>query len=160
MKVGTKTLLCGTHQVILHPVLMLVAFIKVHRRCPSMAEFLAIWLHDIGYWGRAGLDIKGGEEHPYAGAKLMEKLFGKHGRDLVLGHSSCTCAKEGIEKSSLYLPDKHYFLLLPPRLHWLLAILSGECEEYKNTEIGFDPWAFREHLKKKLLDDQIQGGKG
>jgi hypothetical protein len=109
---------------------------------------------------RAGLDIKGGEEHPYAGAKLMEKLFGKHGRDLVLGHSSCTCAKEGIEKSSLYLPDKHYFLLLPPRLHWLLAILSGECEEYKNTEIGFDPWAFREHLKKKLLDDQIQGGKG
>ncbi len=158
MRIGSKTLLWGTHQFVLHPAVMLIAFLKIHRRFPSMAEFLAIWVHDWGYWGLSGLDIDGGENHPYVGARIMERFYGIQGRNLVLGHSATTCRKEGIEKSTLYLPDKYYFILLPPRVHWLLAILSGEHEEYKlglsenNRHIGFNPWLFRDNLKKRLFE--------
>ena len=154
MKLGTKTLLFGTHQFVIHPALMIVAFLKIHKRRPSMSEFLAIVVHDWGYWGCDGIDTGGGENHPYAGARIMERLYGAHGRHLVLGHSTNTCNKNGVGKSSLYLPDKYYFVLLPVFMHWLLARLSGECAEYEKTKamgIGFNPTAFREKLKQKVL---------
>ncbi len=38
LKLGSKTLLWGTHQFLLHPIGVFAAFLKIHRRSPYMRD--------------------------------------------------------------------------------------------------------------------------
>jgi hypothetical protein len=70
--VGTKSLLFGVHQVIWHPWTVLRAWRKLYGR-PAWWEFVAIALHDVGYWGCPDMDGDIGQRHPVKGAHLSYK---------------------------------------------------------------------------------------
>lgn len=74
MKVGTKSVLFGVHAFWWHPITVALAWRKVHGRWPGILEWIAIFTHDLGYWGKENMDGKEGLRHPVAGALLAYKL--------------------------------------------------------------------------------------
>lgn len=153
MKMGTKSLLFGIHNLVIHPLFVLVAFPKIHRRRPTLMETTAIILHDVGYWGKTGIDTPDGKKHPYKGAAIMAFLYGQKGRDLVLGHSKDTAEENSIPLSTLYQPDKYSWAIMPAWLHWILAKASGEWREFderRSYGIGFNPWEFKKLAEEKF----------
>lgn len=137
MKIGTKTLLFGNHQVILHPILVLIAWIKLYKRLPNWKELLCIIMHDWGYWGKPNLDSKEGEGHPRWAAELVHDLFREHYYwELCMFHSRFQAKRYYNSKpSKLCLADKYGVALIPVWLWVFLGKLTGETEEYKaNTK--------------------------
>jgi hypothetical protein len=86
MKLGTKSLLFGIHQVFWHPLMVLMAWVYLYGR-PSFKELVCIIVHDWGYWGKAELDGPKGILHPRLGAYLVHKWFGFEYWKLCTGHS-------------------------------------------------------------------------
>lgn len=137
MKIGTKTILFGVHQFVLHPYLVTLAWRRVYGEWPSFLELLAIVFHDVGYIGKADLNGVEGVTHPEFGAKLIGYFFGLEYRDLVLFHSRDTASKYGAGVSKLCLPDKLSITLYPKWLYLLLGRASGEVAVYKR-EMGLE----------------------
>lgn len=156
MKTGTKSLLFGLHQAVIHPLLVYAAFVKLHRRLPDICETLSIIVHDWGYWGKAGIDSDGGEDHPYLGASIMRALFGRRGWETVIGHNDYVLGKEGVPRSPLYAADKYYYVLIPTWLHSLLGRLSGEYREIEaDPARGWDPQAFKQWMRTRFERGEI-----
>ncbi len=133
MKTGTKSILFGVHQFIIHPVMILIAWQIIYRQRPNFLELCAIITHDLGYWGSPNMDGVEGELHPLSMAKWWRKYFGKFGEKVaveILGHSRFYSAKNGLHLSRLFQADKLCVALYPKWLYLLLANLSGEIKEY------------------------------
>lgn len=151
MKRGTKSVLFGVHQFIWHPLTVAYAWKKLYRRWPSIYQWIAIFCHDIGYWGKAAMDSADGQTHPERGAKVAWYLVYWAARlrgrptgtalniadaihDLALCHSTHYAQKKGRTVSKLYLPDKACVLLEPIWFYLLRAWLSGELKEYVEND--------------------------
>lgn len=161
MKTGTKSLLFGGHQFILHPVFVTVAWKKLKGQWPTRNELLAIIIHDWGYWGKEKMDDYNGEEHPrdtimytdriafrfHDHIKIPGKFLSKKTRmrilckyngfrnkyfKFIVYHSRFMARKCSHEVSELCLPDKYGVALMPTWLWVLLCTLSGEIKEYMN----------------------------
>lgn len=131
MRVGTKSLLFGVHQLFLHPVFVLIAWVKLYG-WPRWWELAAIIGHDWGYWGCAAIDDPHGEEHPRRSAGLLYGAFGHHEMFMeVLCHSRHYSRRERREPSRLCWADKASHLYYPKWLYLLLARASGELAEYR-----------------------------
>lgn len=133
MKVGTKSILFGVHQFVLHPLFVARAWWIVHRRWPMLYEWCAIITHDLGYWGQPNMDGEEGEQHPEIMARWWRLHFGDFGRRVayeILGHSRFHAARNHLQLSDLFKPDKLATSLYPRWLYLLLANLSGEIHEY------------------------------
>lgn len=132
MKLGTKALLFGVHQFILHPLAVWLAWLLVYRAVPNIKQSGAIFCHDLGYVACADLDGPEGRYHPILGATLAGRLFGPEARDLALGHSRTYSQEISIPLSALCLPDKlGGVFLFPAWLYSHLAVLSGEMREFQ-----------------------------
>ncbi|NOS67800.1 MAG: hypothetical protein HOO67_05565 [Candidatus Peribacteraceae bacterium] len=70
MKIGTKSLLFGVHQFIVHPVVVGRAWRALYGRWPNLNEWIAIVVHDWGYWGLPNMDGPEGQLHPSRSAKV------------------------------------------------------------------------------------------
>lgn len=70
MKVGTKSLLFGVHQIFWHPLVVARAWRFLYGRWPGFYESIAIFFHDWGYWGCADIDGPEGKQHPHAGTQI------------------------------------------------------------------------------------------
>jgi hypothetical protein len=143
MKRGTKSLLFGVHQFLWHPFTVVLAWRKLYRRFPNRWECLAIFCHDLGYWGCSSMDGADGKQHPYAGALIASELARALGareceaayvESLVLGHSRSFCREECKKLSDLCDPDKLSVLYDPAWFYWLRGTLSGEIKEYRERE--------------------------
>lgn len=134
MKIGTKTLLFGNHQVILHPILVFTAWIKLYRKPPNWKELICIVIHDWGYWGKPNLDGEEGENHPMWAASWTRRHFGTYYGVLCLFHSRFKAKQRNREPSKLCLADKYGVALSPVWLWVLLGKLTGETEEYKGNK--------------------------
>jgi hypothetical protein len=137
MKVGTKSLLWGCHQFVIHPVFVLVAWVELYRPDRPLRFALnpgrvaAAIVHDWGYWGCETMDGPDGELHPTTGASIMLHLTGSlKWRDEVLFHSRYLAAKWGQAPSNFCWVDKWATSLYPSWLWAVLAKLSGEGREY------------------------------
>lgn len=150
MKTGTKSVLFGVHQFILHPIFVARAWWIVHRQRPALHEWAAIITHDLGYWGAPNMDGAEGEEHPERIAAWWRKHFGAFGERVaveVLGHSRFHAGKNNLPLSRLFQPDKLSTALYPKWLYLLLGNLSGEIHEYM------------EHARNGKYLDLIKNGK-
>ncbi len=134
MKLGTKTLLFGVHQIFLHPLLVLIAWIKLYKSFPSFKELFCIFIHDWGYWGMESLKCAKGDTHPELGARIVNKLFGSEWRDFILGHSSFYIKRNGIPQSKLLPPDKYWHCIIPLWVYKLLAVPTGEFAHYRGLK--------------------------
>lgn len=75
MKIGTKSLLFGGHQFIIHPIMVLLAWIRLYGFPKDYRIIIAIIVHDWGYWDKPNIDGKEGKHHPELGANIVSKLF-------------------------------------------------------------------------------------
>ena len=133
MKVGTKSLLFGVHQIFIHPFLVALAWKRLYGFPFSFRLWVCFFLHDIGYWGMADMDGEAeGQRHPELGAKWVGILFGSRWRDFALYHSRFYARAEKRSHSKLCVADKLAFCMYPPRFYIFLARLSGEMELYKS----------------------------
>lgn len=145
MNIGTKSILFGTHQFIIHPAMVARAWRIIYRQWPSIHEWCAIITHDLGYWGSRDIDGGNGEMHPVYAAKWWYRNFGyKFGRKVgleILGHSRFYAGKNGMPLSRLFQADKLSMALYPKWLYLLLGNLSGEIKEYmSHTRICDDKY--------------------
>lgn len=153
MKIGTKSLLFGVHQIFLHPFFVFWGWHKLYG-WPNWKEFVCILFHDWGYWGCGDMDGEEGDQHTLFGAHLARKYF--HGgkgatfnyfknvaihieenmfsiqyyTTLCLYHSRFYSKKFKQQPSRLCWADKLGSALYPPLLWVLLGTLTGEIKEY------------------------------
>ena len=129
MKVGTKSVLFGAHAFYIHPIFVLIAWIKLYGFPYDPRLWIVFFVHDLGYWGKPNMDGKEGKTHVELGAKIMS-IFGKEWSDLSKYHSRFYAKKDGVIPSKLCIADKLAICLEPswlylPRVNW-----SGEIKEY------------------------------
>lgn len=143
LPIGTRSLLYGAHQFILHPIFVAVAWRRLYGEWPrKLPTWFAFVCHDWGYWGCDELDGDAGERHPAYGAWLMWRLFdsGDLTRDswwrFAAGHSRSFAALVGIPPSPLMAADKLATVLYPRCLYALLCWLSGEYIEYRDRWVA------------------------
>ncbi len=133
MQVGTKSILFGVHQFLLHPPLVALGWWKLYGFPWNPRLWLCFIIHDWGYWGCADMDGKEGEEHPWWAAFFMWDCgFGEEWHELCLGHSRFLAKERGKEPSRLCYADKLAIVYLPWWIAIPLASLAGELEEYRS----------------------------
>jgi len=131
VRVGTKSLLFGVHQVFWHPVTVWLAWRRLYGRLPSWRIAICILVHDWGYLGCRDMDGTEGEKHPELGSRIAGWLFGPDYRDLVLYHSRTYARMAGVEPSLLCWADKASIGCEPEWFYLFRARLSGELYEYR-----------------------------
>lgn len=134
MTLGTKTLLFGVHQFLLHPLLVTIAWIRLYKAFPSFRELVCILIHDWGYWGKPSLKCSDGDTHPELGAKIAARLFGSEWGDFILGHSSFYVKRNQIEASRLMAPDKYWHCMVSLWFYKMLAVPTGEFAHYRGVK--------------------------
>lgn len=159
MKTGTKSLLFGVHQFILHPITVWIAWIWLYRTLPTWRETVCVVIHDWGYWGKAKMDDEEGEKHPEWAAGVAHWLLDRprfvplspsffiwkrHNttyHDLCLYHSRHYARNAGVEPSRLCWADKMSILVERWWTYLPRAWASGELEEYREIAeaTGFIP---------------------
>lgn len=177
MKVGTKSLLFGYHQVLLHPLMVASAWWKLFGFPYDPRLWAAFFVHDIGYFGKPNMDGPEGTAHPFVGAHIMHFLFDRLYIDSFSGY---TCETDEWYKFTLYhsrslakvyfasvsklcYADKLAFLYYPQWLLKLLYWLSGEGAEYmdEDREQNWDVWYAkvsqknRDHVKEITTNEQV-----
>lgn len=144
MSVGTKSLLFGYHQFILHPLVLAVAWVKLYGWPKDWRIWIAFFVHDLGYFGKPNMDGIEGETHPYFGARLMHAFFGNmpgtpdqlKWYNFMLYHSRFLARKDGQEPSQLCYADKMAIIILPTWIQVFLMRLTGEIKEYRKGKNG------------------------
>ena len=130
MKIGTRSLLFGIHQFLLHPLLLALAWTQVYGLPLDPRLWLAFVVHDLGYWGKPNMDGPEGEKHVELGARIMRQLFGDQWGDLCLYHSRFYAMRDGHPFSRLCVADKWLIAIEPWWLYLPRAWASGELAEY------------------------------
>ena len=139
MKIGTRSVLYGAHQFVLHPIMVAIAWTKLYGFPLDPRLWFAFFLHDIGYIGCTNMDGLSGERHPERGARLMHVLFGAQWGKFTLFHSRSYAKADGRPVSQLCLADKLATAITPAWLYLPLACLTGELAEYMhNTSVQKD----------------------
>jgi len=142
MRKGTKNLLFGEHQVILHSLFVARAWWKLFGFPKDLRLWACFFLHDIGYWGKDDIDGEMGRTHPELGAQVIHWLFDKKARsdycfvppplwyEFCLYHSRYYAKREDHPISALALADKMAFVIIPLWMFLFLSRLSGGIKEY------------------------------
>lgn len=134
MTLGTKTLLFGVHQFLIHPILVIIAWIKIYKSFPSFRELVCIFIHDLGYWGKPSLKNADGDKHPELGGQIAWWLFGNEWKDFVLGHSSFYVKRNCMQRSKLFYADKYWHNMIPLWFYKILAVPTGEFKHYRGLK--------------------------
>lgn len=154
--VGTRSLLFGVHQFLWHPVTVALGYRALYGRWPNLVHWVAIFLHDIGYWGKPNMDGQEGKLHPELGALWTFRViyaFGRlrgHSKDLAfvialnamylaLCHSRDAARSRGRKPSELCWADKLAVHFDPEWFYLLRGRLSGEIREFKQNAGGNIP---------------------
>ena len=153
MKVGTKSILFGAHQFLIHPWFVAAAWSKLYGFPWDPRLWVAFFVHDLGYWGKPNMDGPEGERHVLFGARVMGWLFDRRGHTTVhrfahvpsrdwpdaapstwylftLLHSRFIAMRLRIPFSRLCVADKLAIALTPAWLYLPLARATGEIKEY------------------------------
>jgi hypothetical protein len=143
MKIGTKSLLFGCHQVLIHPPFVYAAWVKCYHRLPNLKETICIVIHDWGYFGKPNMDGPEGESHPIWAAGFAARWL-DHDTKMVKGklryatlcmyHSRFMARSQDTDVSKLCLPDKVGVGLMPVWLWVTLGNFSGEIYEYMHQK--------------------------
>ena len=131
MKIGTKSLLYGAHQFILHPLFLALAWWKLYGAPLDPRLWVAFVVHDWGYWGMSDMDGDLGQIHPELGGRIMARLFGQAWGDFTRLHSRYYAKREEREPSPLCAADKLVLLVTPRWIYLPSVVATGEAAEYR-----------------------------
>lgn len=130
MNIGTKSVLFGAHQFLLHPWFVALAWWKLYGFPWDPRLWVAFFVHDLGYIGKPNMDGQEGDLHPELGAKIMGSLFGGEWGAFTLLHSRFMARRLGLQHSRLCVADKLATALTPAWLYLPMVRLTGEIDEY------------------------------
>ena len=149
MKIGTKSLLFGAHQFLIHPLFVALAWWRLYGFPWDPRLWVAFFVYDLGYWGKANMDGPEGEQHPLFGARLMGCWFDRCHPDshlyipylvdpeqdtfwynFTLCHSRYFAKAHRRPYSRLCVADKLAVAITPTWLYLPLVRLTGEIVEY------------------------------
>jgi len=130
MKLGTKSILFGAHQFIIHPICVFFAWWKLYGFPSDPRLWIAFVIHDWGYWECPNMDGEEGELHPWWAAEKMGYWFGQKWHEFCLYHSRFLAKRHGVGFSRLCVADKMSMWIEPPWLYLPRVMLSGEIKEY------------------------------
>jgi len=133
MKMGTRSLLFGAHQFLLHPIFVAIAWIHAYGFPWDPRIWLAFVVHDWGYWGKPNMDGPEGEQHVILGARIMS-VFGNEWRQFSLYHSRYWCRQTDQGISRLCVADKLAIYWYPVWLYVFSVRLTGEIDEYRTVD--------------------------
>lgn len=148
MRIGTKSILFGAHAFWLHGWFVAAAWWRLYGFPKQLWLWVAFFVHDIGYWGKADMDGKEGESHPLVGAQLLynaefylvkflkwqgvnARVTGSWGNEVLL-HSRFWARQRGTLPSDLCRADKYSITLVPWWLYVPMTSFTGEIHEYAN----------------------------
>lgn len=131
--VGTRSLLFGVHQFLLHPLFVGIAWGRLFGWAWDPRLWFCFLVHDWGYWGCRSLDGGQGKRHPMRGAAIVTWLFGSDWGQFTLCHSRWMAWCLNLPPSDLCAADKLATSVYPWWLYLGLANLTGELEEYTET---------------------------
>lgn len=144
MRVGTKSVLFGAHQFLIHPWFVAWAWWTLYGFPFDLRLWVAFFVHDLGYIGKPNMDGQDGELHPWLGARIMTSLFdigrrtfrfsdmspiGEWGFFALL-HSRYYAKTMGMQPSRLCMADKLAIALTPGWLYLPMVRATGEIHEY------------------------------
>lgn len=138
MRIGTKSLLFGAHQFLIHPLFVALAWFKLFGVPRRPELWVAFFVHDLGYWGKPNMDGEEGESHPLLGARIMTWLFGAEWGEFTMLHSRYWAQRLGKKPSDLCYADKLATCLTPWWLYVPFVRLTGEVREYKSAHKHYD----------------------
>jgi len=144
MNVGTKSILFGDHQFLIHPLFVARAWWRLFGFPRDPRLWVCFFVHDLGYWGKPNMDGEEGSTHPELGAQIAHWLFDLVKRpefscpgdeplfwhDFCLYHSRFFAKRDGHPVSRLALADKLALVMTPCWLFLFLARLCGSLPEY------------------------------
>lgn len=155
MNIGTKSVLFGAHQFLIHPWFVAWAWWKLYGFPWDPRLWVAFFVHDLGYFGKPNMDGPEGERHVEFGATLMHRLFdwprivrvplphGGYKREwnyrwlhFCLLHSRFYAKRLHLPPSKLCAADKLAIALTPAWIYLPLARLTGEIDEYMKLAKG------------------------
>ena len=158
MTIGTKSILFGVHQFIIHPITVFLAWWKLYGFPFDPRLWFAFFLHDIGYVGKPNMDGPEGETHPYLGGVIMKALFGPRWYWFTILHSKSLARSISKETSELCNVDKFSIMYMPYWLYIPMACSTGEFYEYHKTS-GYphpiEKWANKVELFFYIRDLHI-----
>lgn len=154
MRVGTKSVLFGAHCMLIHPVVLFVAYWKLYGFPRDLRLWLSFLIHDLGYFGCVNMDGEGGEKHVELGGQIVDFLTGKEWGDFTRRHSRAWCARHGETPSRLCVADKLAFVLTPAWLYLPMAKATGELREYMAVADGRTGSADYSEDERRLLNSE------
>jgi hypothetical protein len=139
VKLGTRSLLFGVHQVFVHPFIVGRAWHRQYGFPLDPRLWVAFVVHDWGYWGKADMNGPEGSEHTEFGGVVMGRLFGPEWGDFARYHSRERAMRDGRAPSLLCIADKLAIAETPTWMYLILSHLSGEIHEYTAQAFIGDP---------------------
>lgn len=136
MRIGTKSVLFGAHQFMIHPFFVAAAWWKLFGFPWDPRLWLAFFLHDLGYFGKPNMDGAEGETHPVFAARIMGCLFGSAWSDFVMFHSRFLAKTKGRHPSLLCVADKLSIALTPAWLYLPMVRRTREIDEYMKLTVS------------------------
>ena len=130
MKIGTKSILFGAHQFLIHPLFVAFSWWRLYGFPFDLRLWMAFFLHDMGYWGKPNMDGKEGEQHPFWAANILYSLFGESWYWFCVCHSRFLADAYNKPPSKLCYADKLAMCFEPWWLYLPRVILTGEIREY------------------------------
>jgi hypothetical protein len=129
MKIGTKSILFGAHQFLIHPWFVAVAWWKLFGFPFDPRLWIAFFVHDLGYIGKPNMDGPEGETHVEFGARIMN-IFGEKWYYFSKYHSRFYAKRDRVKPSRLCIADKLAICLTPWWLYLPATSATGEIYEY------------------------------
>jgi hypothetical protein len=158
MTVGTKSVLFGAHQFLIHPWFVALAWWKLYGFPRDPRLWVAFFVHDLGYVGKPNMDGPEGERHVEWGATLMRRWFGPKWGRFCLYHSRFYARRDGGHYSRLCVADKLAVALEPWWLYLPRVILSGEIHEYLALAGGKGSSKYKGEPNSKYVFAQLETG--
>jgi hypothetical protein len=131
MPIGTRSLLYGAHQFLIHPLCLAWAWWRLYGFPSDPRLWVAFVVHDWGYWSLSNMDGPEGQRHPELGGRIMSRLFGQVWGDFTRLHSRHYAQLEDREPSALCAADKLVLIVTPRWLYLPMVQWTGEADEYR-----------------------------
>jgi len=157
VKTGTKSVLFGAHQFLIHPCFVFFAWWKLYGFPWDPRLWLAFFLHDLGYLGKPNMDGPEGERHPEFAARVMG-FFGAEWHDFCLYHSRFYAKRDGRLYSRLCVADKLSIVFEPWWLYLPRVVLSGEVYEYMSMSGNNKGSKYQGEPNDKYVHMQLETG--
>jgi hypothetical protein len=158
VNVGTKSVIFGAHQFIIHPLFVALAWTRLYGLPLDPRLWVAFFVHDLGYFGLPNMDGAEGERHVEWGATLMARWFGAEWGAFTLYHSRFYAKRDGAPYSRLCVADKLSVALEPWWLYLPRVLLSGEIHEYMALAGGRNNSKYRGEPNSKYESAQLETG--